>query len=137
MLHFEGCEPIPPLREVIEISAQGMQWDLHNLGEFQRFAYDNSNRSIALEWFYWDIAGRIVKQPCVIELLDIASFFVEPRDADMPFTEDDCLYSMLSDPINSKIEFKFHGGLRIVVICSRFRFHAPIGNSGDNSEDGP
>jgi len=55
----------------------------------------------------------------------VQNFNVKPRDHEMPFSEDTCLDFLIISEENCAV-FSFHGGMEIVVECSKLRFRADI-----------
>jgi hypothetical protein len=70
--------------------------DLHNDFDFQRLEYSVTLRRLVLEWIRgtgdWIRAGTPASVR--IEFRDVSEFRFTPRDAEMPFTEDDCVASI-------------------------------------------
>jgi len=118
---FEGCNSIPINEPVIEINQQAKCWDLHNAGEFISFNYDNINRILMLEWLYYEDSIVPNNEICRIELHDVQRINIKPRDHEMPFSEDTCLDSLIISEENCAV-FSFHGGMEIIVECSKLRF---------------
>jgi hypothetical protein len=67
--------------------------DLHNCFEFHSLDYSVKNRTLSLQWKTsdgdWVADG--MPHSVAIEFKEVSEFRFLPRDADIPFTEDDCL----------------------------------------------
>jgi len=67
--------------------------DLHNLFEFQELRYSVAEQSLSLLWRRSEREGVPATLPvsATIEFRGVTDFRFRPRDAELPFTEDDCL----------------------------------------------
>ena len=67
--------------------------DLHNCFDFNLLSYSVKDRSFSLNWKRtvgdWVAAGTPTS--LLIEFSDVSEFRFLPRDAELPFTEDDCV----------------------------------------------
>ncbi len=66
-------------------------FDLHNNYYFVGFAFDNIGRSLVLRWTPGGSAAENERRSLVIAFSEVSHFSIEPRDPEIPFTEDDCL----------------------------------------------
>jgi len=68
--------------------------DLHNNFKFCGLQYSVENRTLLLRWRRstgeWVVTGTPAS--ATIEFREVSEFRFPPRDAQLPFTEDDCLH---------------------------------------------
>jgi len=69
--------------------------DLHNNFDFLGFNYSVENRTLLLNWkrSNGDWVAPETPQSLNVEFREVSEFRFMPRDAEIPFTEDDCLNS--------------------------------------------
>jgi len=69
--------------------------DLHNNFNFLGFNYSVEKRTLLLNWrrSNGDWVAPETPQSLNVEFREVSEFRFMPRDAEMPFTEDDCLNS--------------------------------------------
>lgn len=104
-------------QQVIEIDFLGEVFDLHNAAEFLRIDYVIKTSTLRLFWqYYFDKKNIITFQ---IRFDDTSYFEVFPRDSEMTKEEDGCLEEIILD---ENFEFKFMGGMRIVVKAEKVIF---------------
>lgn len=79
----------------IDICVDGLELDMHNCFDFRRMTYDVQERSVTLEWARGSGAWVSAALPRTVTLImiGVSEVRVHPRDAAMPFSEDDCLSS--------------------------------------------
>ena len=81
------------IKDGIYLSQPPHKLDLHNNFDFIGLRYSIENRTLALDWKRspreWVAAGTPAS--LIIEFLDVSEFRFLPRDAELPFTEDDCI----------------------------------------------
>ncbi|MEQ1761891.1 MAG: hypothetical protein ABL984_01965 [Pyrinomonadaceae bacterium] len=67
--------------------------DLHNCFDFNSLSYSVESRTLSLNWKRSDGDWVAVGTPnsVVVEFGDVSEFRFLPRDAELPFTEDDCV----------------------------------------------
>jgi hypothetical protein len=104
-------------QQIIEIDYQGEIYDLHNAAELLRIDFVLKTSMLTLFWQYYFDENNIV--PFQIRFENINYLEILPRDSDMPKGEDDCLEEIVS---GENIEFKFMGGMRIVVNAENVSF---------------
>ena len=79
------------------LEAQGEAFDLHNDFDFTGFDYTVADRRLLLRWHG--------VRDIVITFERVSHLSIEPRDSDIPFTEDDCLsfiaYAAPSSPVDA------------------------------------
>ena len=121
-MKFTGCNPLKSLEPVIELSSNGKDWDLHNVGEFLGFSYKSKERILFLEWKYFDEDGKPLNQLCILEFWDVLSFEVKKRDPEMPYSEDDCLSDITFNEADDSFIVKFMGGQEIKIFCNEIKF---------------
>ena len=67
--------------------------DLHNNFDFQELHYSVEQRTLLLRWRRsqgeW-VTSDVPASVCV-EFREVSEFRFQPRDAELPFTEDDCM----------------------------------------------
>ena len=82
------------LKNSIYLVAGGKELDLHNNYDFVGLDYSIANRILVLRWLRSPGDWVSLDSPCEVELeyRDVARFEFRPRDPEMPFTEDDCLW---------------------------------------------
>ena len=114
----------------------GAQLDMHNDYDFTAFSYDVPTRSLLLTW-----RRRTIGEPTEVTLAvrDVTRLEVEPRRADLPFSEDDCLngvayvcdedwgrggFLTAGEPDDSwRWSFDFMSGAAIVVAAGTATLH--------------
>ena len=114
----------------IYLEADGERFDLHNCFDFAGFAYDVSGRVLSLRWVPNEYAPKDEHRRIVVEFHGLAHLSIEPRNPNVPFTEDDCLsliaYASPSSPVDAlpawdesrtdmHLIFCFMSGLRLRV----------------------
>lgn len=103
-------------QQIIEIDYLGEIMDLHNASEFLRIEYIVKKCLLNLFWNYYSDDSII---PFQIKFENVNYFEISPRDNEIPKDEDDCLEEII---YNEKIEFKFMGGVRIIVGAEKVFF---------------
>jgi hypothetical protein len=82
----------------IEMSSDGVIWDIHNCGHFNGLELLREENAILMKWIAGDYPwfGQ-AKNFSGMNLLFKDLFFLEigPRDDEMPMTEDTCVESLL------------------------------------------
>lgn len=78
------------LKKSIYLVAHGVEIDLHNNCDFVGLDYSIANRVLILRWLHW--VTRDSSDEIELEYRDVRRFEFRPRDPEMPFTEDDCLW---------------------------------------------
>jgi hypothetical protein len=104
-------------QQIIEIDYQGEIYDLHNAAEFLRIDYIIKTSILTLFWKYYIDEKNIVQFQIRFE--GISYFEIFPRDSEIPKDEDDCLEEIV---YGEKFEFKFMGGMKIVVKADKVSF---------------
>lgn len=81
--------------DCIHIAVKDATLDLHNAFGFLSFEYNVANRTASLSWRRRSREGVDPDLPrgIRIDFFDVDYLKVEPRDPDVPFSEDDCLDS--------------------------------------------
>jgi hypothetical protein len=91
----------------ISFNWQGHNLDLHNCFNFQSIRYDIALQQIELIWLSspeeW--AKRTILPGLLLLFKSVSFFRVKERDAEYPFTEDDCLMSVSFHPVEARDEF--------------------------------
>ena len=69
--------------------------DLHNNFDFIDLGYSVEERKLTLSWkrSQGDWVAADTPQALTIEFIKVSEFRFMPRDSEVPYTEDDCLYS--------------------------------------------
>lgn len=82
------------LKNSIYLIAGGEELDLHNNYDFVGLDYSIADRVLILRWLLSPGDWVTLNSPSEVELeyRDVARFEFRPRDPEMPFTEDDCLW---------------------------------------------
>jgi hypothetical protein len=83
------------IKKSIYLVAGGEELDLHNNYDFVGLDYSIANRVLVLRWLRssGDWVSLDAPSEVKLEYRDVARFEFRPRDPEMPFTEDDCLWS--------------------------------------------
>jgi hypothetical protein len=81
------------IRDGIYLSQSPYELDLHNDFDFTGLKYSIQHRRITLDWQRSDGDWVRPGTPATVsvEFREVSEFRFLPRDADLPFTEDDCL----------------------------------------------
>lgn len=104
-------------QQIIEIDYLGKIFDLHNAAEFLKIDYVIKTSILTLFWkYYFDENNIILFQ---IKFEGVEYFQISQRDNEMPKEEDDCLEEIIYE---ENFEFKFMGGMRIVVKAEKVYF---------------
>jgi hypothetical protein len=81
------------IKDGIYLSQPPHELDLHNSFDFQSLDYSVEHRTLLLRWRRshgdWVAAGTPASVS--VEFREVSEFRFLPRDAELPFTEDDCL----------------------------------------------
>jgi hypothetical protein len=82
------------LKNSIYLVAGSEELDLHNNYDFVGLDYSIANRVLVLRWLRspGDWVSLDSPSEVALEYRDVARFEFRPRDSEMPFTEDDCLW---------------------------------------------
>jgi hypothetical protein len=74
---------------------EGYELDLHNNFDFKGLEYSVEERRLLLHWkrSKGDRDGSDTPKALTIEFKQVSEFRFMPRDAEKPFTEDDCINS--------------------------------------------
>lgn len=77
----------------VEITVDATSYDLHNNFNFTGFSYEVETRTLSLKWHRGIGDWVPTETPCSLEILmhRVRHFSASPRDSTKPFTEDDCL----------------------------------------------
>ena len=75
----------------IYLDTDSESFDLHNCFDFIGLEYDVSARTLRLRWTPSAYAPQGEQRSITVTFQQVTNFFAEPRDPEMPFTEDDCL----------------------------------------------
>ncbi len=132
----QGMDEQFTLRDVY-LCAEGLELDLHNDYDFCALHYSVENRSVSLYWRKGDGEWVPGDGPREIELTyeGVERFEFHPRDAELPFTEDDCLFTVgywtdedcangiyvASDPPDSKWlrAFEFQSRALVLILAKQ------------------
>jgi hypothetical protein len=81
------------IRNGIYLVQPPYELDLHNVFDFQTLHYSVEERTLSLSWRRSQREGVASNLPAVvsIEFREVSEFRFQPRDAELPFTEDDCV----------------------------------------------
>jgi hypothetical protein len=82
-------------KDSIYLIADGEKLDLHNNYNFVGLEYSIEHRVLVLRWRcdHGDLASLDSPSEIELEYRDVTRFEFRPRDPEMPFTEDDCLWN--------------------------------------------
>jgi hypothetical protein len=75
----------------IYLDRGGESFDLHNCYDFIGFDYDISSRTLRLRWTPSTYAPPGERRPITVTFQQVTHFSAQPRDRQIPFTQDDCL----------------------------------------------
>jgi hypothetical protein len=91
-MHFLGFR----LSDVV-ISVGKTDYDLHNDFSFRGFAYDIAGQTLTFQWQRCAGDWVPIKTPPKLEvqMRGVSHFSATPRDLEKPFTEDDCLSTVV------------------------------------------
>ncbi|MCL5061877.1 MAG: hypothetical protein M0Z70_11465 [Nitrospiraceae bacterium] len=120
-MKFTGCEPLKSLEPIIELSYGAKEWDLHNIGEFQGFSYNNKEKIVIMDWKYFDEEGNPLKKLFRLEFGHVKAFEVKRRDPEMPYSEDDCLSEIIFNDVEDSFVVRFMGGQEIKIYCGELK----------------
>jgi hypothetical protein len=119
---FIGCDKFDKSHRIIEIIKDKQKYDLHNAGEFLGFIFSIKNKSMVLEWKYYDLEGNPIDKFIRINCNDIIEFNISNRDNEMPQFEDECLEEIQFNDNDNILNFIFRGGQEIKIICKTLVF---------------
>ncbi len=79
----------------IYIKINDLELDMHNCYDFNSVTYDVAKREIILMWnrHDGDWVNKSDPEEVKITVTGVEKFQINPRDAEIPFTEDNCLSS--------------------------------------------
>lgn len=82
------------IKKSIYLLAGGEELDLHNNYDFVGLDYSIAERVLVLRWVRspGDLVSLDSPSEVELEYRDVARFEFRPRDPEMPFTADDCLW---------------------------------------------
>ena len=91
----------------ISLSWQGYNLDLHNCFTFESLHYNLPHQQVTLHWVHSPERWAKNTPLAGLELIfkKVSFFRVKERDADYPFTEDDCLMSLSFHPTEMRDNF--------------------------------
>lgn len=76
----------------IYLIVNGVTLDMHNCYDFCSYTHDVTNREVTLAWSKSKTHGKPLEPTDITIVFSSVDYLrVEPRDASIPFTEDDCL----------------------------------------------
>jgi hypothetical protein len=80
-------------RDSIYLVFDNFEFDLHNDYDFTRVEYSVLERTVELHWrrSSGDWVKPDIPRAITLRFDDVSRFEFKPRDANVPFTEDDCL----------------------------------------------
>jgi hypothetical protein len=129
---------------VTEIHTVDNVYEIHNDADFSELIYDVSQKRIVLTWLYpskwfieksnWlnndrylqqhDIKGK--NQRKIALIFDLVSHLeIQPRDVEIPFTEDNCVSNIEIEEENGlihNITFEFQSGMELSIISDTVTF---------------
>jgi hypothetical protein len=76
----------------IYLRTPNAEFDLHNCFDFTGFNYEISTRSLVLQWRANQHARGDAPYRITVRFRAVSHLSVEPRDHELPFTEDDSLW---------------------------------------------
>lgn len=120
------------------IKSFGKIYDFHNDADFKTLEYFISDKKVNLIWdypskwfindaFWWNNKSYLenhkmynkISRKIKFEFEAVLSLQIDPRDKDMPFTEDNTLSDILIEdsvePDYAKITFEFQSGMRVII----------------------
>jgi hypothetical protein len=81
------------IKDGVDLLQPPYELDLHNSFDFCGLRYSVENRTLSLHWQRsagnWVAAGTPAS--VIVEFREVSEFRFLPRDAQIPFTEDDCV----------------------------------------------
>jgi hypothetical protein len=81
------------IKNGIYLSQPPHELDLHNIFDFSGLDYSTEHRTLSLHWRRstgdWVAVGT--PESVCVEFREVSEFRFLPRDAELPFTEDDCV----------------------------------------------
>ena len=143
-IKYTNLKPFEPSSSSLEIETREHYYDLHTMADFISSTYNTEDRTAVLVWRYpgqWFLKDKndhkYTKQYLnkndineVVKLIalifkDVTRYEVQPRDLEMPFTEDNCLSGICTydDSFNEDaLLFEFQSGLKIIIEAEEVYF---------------
>ncbi len=103
--------------QIIEIDYLGEIFDLHNAAELSKFEYNMKESILVLYWDFFLNDNEVVG--IRLKFNTVEFFEILPRDMEIPKEENECLEEII---LNETIEFKFMGGIKIIVKADEVSF---------------
>lgn len=136
-IKYTRLRPLEPRNCTSEINTISHYYDLHNMADFLESIYNTELQTVELIWKYpgnWFLENindykdniqylrdnDITDEVRLIALIfkGVTRYEEQPRDPEMPFSEDRCITQILTyddDFKEEALQFEFQSGLKIII----------------------